>query len=166
MLRNALTQSLLQVSDILDAVHALPEDKALTFYQGSNAGKHIRHVLDHLLTFIPSIESGVLDYNRRNRESTVETDWKAAQAQLDDILKTLETLPISEQPLKVISEIDFCEESDQHFTSNVPREVLYLVNHTVHHVAYIKLLAANHDIILPEHIGVAPATATYMRKRA
>jgi hypothetical protein len=164
MLRKAFINSLLQVSDILDVVQGLPEDKATEFYQDCNAGKHIRHVLDHLLTFIVSVETGVLDYNCRNRESIEESDWHAAQAQLDQIISTLEALPIGEQTLQVISETDSGVEMIEHFSSNVPREILFLINHTMHHAAYIRLLAKGCDITFPEHIGIAPATATYIRK--
>ncbi len=164
MLRNCLINSLLQITDILTATQNLPKDKATDFYITSNAGKHVRHVLDHILTFIPSIETGVLDYNRRNRDSDVETNWQAAQTQLEDILKTLNTLEINDTKLDVISEIDTCSTKNDRFTSNVPREVLYLINHTMHHAAYIKLLAKNCGVDLPDNIGVAPATATHIRK--
>ena len=164
MLRNCLINSLLQISDILEVTHKLPEDQATEFYVGTNAGKHVRHVLDHVLTFIPSIKTGTLDYNRRNRDSDVETNWQAAQTQLKDILKTLKTLDINDKALEVISEIDTCSTENDTFTSNVPREVLYLINHTMHHAAYIKLLAKNCGVDLPDNIGIAPATASHIRK--
>lgn len=168
MLRNGLKEplinSLLQISDILGVVQVLPEDKAVAFYQGSNAGKHVRHVLDHLLTFIVSVDTGILDYNRRNRESDIETNPQAAQAQLDDIVERIQALSISEKNVKVISEVDSCDTVNEHFSSNVPREILYLVNHTMHHAAYIKLLAKGQGIEFPDHIGIAPSTATHLRK--
>ena len=164
MLRNALINSLLQISDILEVTQNLPHDKATNFYIGTNAGKHVRHVLDHVLTFIPSIETGVLDYNLRNRDSDIETNWQAANAQLLEILQTLETLDMNNKALEVISEIDICSTENDTFTSNVPREVLYLINHTMHHAAYIKLLAKNCGVDLPDNIGIAPATATHIRK--
>jgi hypothetical protein len=163
MLRNALTNSLHQIGEILETIDNLPNAKATEFYCNTNAGKHVRLVLDHILAFIPSITSGTLDYNRRNRESDVETNWHAAKTQLHEILKSLETLPLENTPLEVISELDSIQTANQNFTSNVPREVLYLINHTIHHVAYIRLLAKGCGITLGDHIGIAPATATYIR---
>ena len=68
MLRKALINSLAQINEILDVIEHLPKEKSVAFYCDSNAGKHVRHVLDHLLAFILSAESGVVDYNQRNRE--------------------------------------------------------------------------------------------------
>ena len=164
MLRDAVIYSLLQISDILEVVVQLPETHAMNFYCEANAGKHVRHVLDHFLAFLPAVESGVLDYNMRNRDSVVESDWKVAKIQLDDVVKALEALPMDEKDLKVISEIDVTDTKSDSFSSNTSRELLYLINHTMHHAAYIKLLAKNCDIDLPEYIGLAPSTASHMRE--
>jgi hypothetical protein len=163
MLRNALINALMQVSDILDTIDNLPNAKATALYCDTNAGKHVRHVLDHILAFIPAVTNGTLDYNRRNRDSDVETSWTAAQQQLTNIIETLETLPFENLPLNVISEIDSLQTANQNFTSNVPREALYLINHTIHHVAYIRLLAKGCGITMADHIGIAPSTATHLR---
>ena len=48
-------------------------------------------------------------------------------------------------------------------TSNIGRELLYLINHSIHHMAYATLLARTHGIELPAGIGLAPGTASYER---
>ncbi len=164
MLHKSLLDSLIQFEDILTKTNALPADKAHAFYCKSNAGKHVRHVLDHILAFIPCVESGVLDYNLRNRESAVETDWHAAQEQLSTILEKLESLNFDNKNIEVISEIGVCTTTNTSFRSNIAREVLYLINHTIHHAAYIRLLGQGCGVTLGDHIGIAPATATYIRK--
>ncbi len=164
MLRDAVIHSLLQISDILEVVVQLPETYAVNFYCDANAGKHVRHVLDHFLAYLPAIETGVLDYNMRNRDSVVENDRRAAKEQLDGVVKVLKTLPVDEKCLKIISEIDVTNTKSDSFSSNTSRELLYLINHTMHHAAYIKLLAKNCDIDLPEYIGLAPSTASHMRE--
>jgi len=163
MLRDAVINSLLQVSDVLDEVQALDKDVALKFYCDNNAGKHVRHVLDHFLAFLPAHKEGVLDYNTRNRDSIVEKDWQEAKTQLNDIVEILKTLPVDEKNLKIISEIDVCDSKSDTFSSNTSRELLYLINHTMHHAAYIKLVAKGCGITLPDHIGIAPSTASYLR---
>ena len=164
MLLNATINSLLQVSDILDEVENLPTDKAERFYCGTNAGKHVRHILDHFLAFLSITDDGILNYNIRNRESALETDWNVAQTQLNDIINSFKSENIEERKLRVISEIDVSDTLNQEFKSNSFREILYLINHTLHHTAYISLLAKNCDIALPEHIGIAPSTASHLRQ--
>ncbi|MGH1376833.1 MAG: hypothetical protein ACRBCK_10860 [Alphaproteobacteria bacterium] len=164
MLRDALINTLLQISEIVLLTDNLPPKDATIFYQDTGTGRHVRHVLDHFLAFIKSYENGVLDYNCRNRDSATEQDWKAAKAQINKIMKALKTLPEGTENLKIISEIDPENTTNETFVSNTARESLYLINHTVHHAAYIKLLAKGCGIELPAHIGIAPATATYLRK--
>ena len=163
MLRDAVINSVLQISDILTEVKKLPEDKAKGFYCDLNAGKHVRHVLDHFLAFLSISDDGVLDYNTRNRDSVIETDFIAAQEQLDKIIKDFKALPEGERNLSLISEVDVSDTQNETFTSNSSREMLYLINHTMHHAAYINLIAKNYGLALPDHIGVAPSTASYLR---
>lgn len=164
MLRNSVLNSLSQILDIIHLVHSLPESTAIEFYRDKNAGKHIRHVLDHFYAFLPAQQTGILDYNLRNRESVVEKDWVAAKTQLLDVIEKLKVLPINDKDLSVISEIDVSDTQNEICQSNIRRELLYLINHTIHHAAYIKLLAQICEITLPAHIGIAPSTASYLRK--
>lgn len=166
MLHEATKNALSQVSEILNAVQGLPHHTATSFYCGTNAGKHVRHILDHFLAFIAALDEGVLDYNRRNRESDVERDWNAAQEQLDTIITRIAAMPVEATPIKIISEVDTCATENEQFDSNLPRELLYLINHTMHHTAYIRLLAQHEGIHFAEHIGIAPATASYLRQQA
>jgi uncharacterized damage-inducible protein DinB len=163
MLRDSVIHSILQISDILAEVKKLPKDKAQNFYCDLNAGKHVRHVLDHFLAFLSISDEGILDYNARNRDSVVETDFIAAQEQLNIIMQDFESFPDEERNLSLISEVDVSDTQNEYFTSNTSREMLYLINHTMHHAAYINLIAKHCGVALPDHIGVAPSTASYLR---
>lgn len=74
--------------------------------------------------------------------------------------------PASTAPdeLLITSEIDCLTTLTQKFRSNVAREALYLINHTIHHAAYIRLLLKGCGIELASHIGIAPCTATFQRE--
>ena len=39
---------------------------------GSGVGPHMRHVLDHYSSFISGVESGVINYDDRERDTQVE----------------------------------------------------------------------------------------------
>ena len=47
--------------------------------------------------------------------------------------------------------------------SNYARELLYLINHAIHHVAIIKLILEHNGVSVPSYIGLAPGTASYLR---
>lgn len=163
MLRNPMINALSQVEDILNVTASLSSSVQSVFYVEAGAGRHVRHILDHLLALREGMESGILDYNRRNRESIIERDLQAATQQLQELRAWLEQQGKFEGSIEIISEADVGNTVNIEMPSTVQREVLYIINHTIHHAAHIKLLGKHMDIQFPEHIGLAPATATYFR---
>lgn len=171
MLRNALLHSLLQVEAVFEY---LPVDdaKAVDHFIGLGVSRHLRHIYDHFLALQPALAATkaplIIDYNCRHRESLVERDLVASKKMLSTLLAWCQQLPGDDALFKtsvvVISEIDCLQQESASFNSCIARELLYLINHTIHHVAYVKLLLRGVDIHLPSHIGVAPSTASYERK--
>jgi uncharacterized damage-inducible protein DinB len=132
----------------------------------SPIGTHIRHIVDHFWALQCGLESQYVDYNRRHRGTRIETDPDmATQALL--ALRTW-VLSITRQPVTftVVSETSISREQTAQTTSTLERELIYLINHTVHHIAYTTLLARSLNIDIPEHFGLAPATATHLRHKA
>ncbi len=52
---------------------------------GGSIGAHLRHVLDHYLSFLGGLASGRIDYDVRRRGSVVEQDPGAAIETIDRI---------------------------------------------------------------------------------
>lgn len=132
----------------------------------SPVGKHIRHILDHLRAFQLGVENGTIDYNLRSRESEIERNPQIAEQSLLQFTVWLgsQSFEDSQAPVTVISEISTHHCESVRVMSNAHRELIYLINHTLHHVAYAKLIATLLGVSLPEHLGVAPATATHLRE--
>lgn len=173
MLNRSLLATLAQIGEILDVIRTLPPAQRSMAYAKSHAGVHVRHVIDHVQAFLTGLQTGEIDYNVRHRNSPGETDPDFAAAQLLAIMSECEALenfskdrPASTAPdeLLITSEIDCLTTHTEKFRSNVAREVLYLINHTIHHAAYIRLLLKGCGIELPSHIGIAPCTATFQRE--
>ena len=173
MLCNALLHSLLQVEAVFDC---MPAGSALAadHFVDLGVGRHLRHIYDHFLALQSALEvrgsnvALMIDYNCRHRESLVERDLAASKKMLSMLLAWCQQLPedtvLFNTPVVVVSEIDCLQQASASFNSCIARELLYLMNHTIHHVAYVKLLLRGVDIHLPCHVGVAPSTASYERK--
>ncbi|MDX1737457.1 MAG: hypothetical protein R3261_04435 [Alphaproteobacteria bacterium] len=166
MLSSALISSLDQVEEILIAVQDLPDQEKTNLYIYDGVGRHIRHILDHVQALLQARQSGHLDYNARNRSHLMEVDAANAYSILKNIHKDCDHKWDIGMALTVVSEIDTKETRNHAFQSNMAREILYVINHTLHHTAYIKLLARGRGVCLADVIGIAPATASYMRKSA
>lgn len=163
MLKQALLNSLAQALDLISIIDNLDEKRKSETYIEAGIGRHIRHIADHLQALLPAIESGIMDYNLRRRGHRCETDISIGRSLLEELYKKYETLDYSERALEVISEVDVTMCQTSKFQSNLSREILYLINHTIHHTAYISLLAKTQEIEVPSSIGLAPATATFLR---
>lgn len=162
---NACLQSLEQVAAIFEALAKLPNKDADQLFIEQRIGKHIRHILDHFDAVLAGLKTGRIDYNQRQRESLAERDRNAAHIRLSVIRDNWPSAVQLRQPVKVISEVAFDHSYSEVFDSSLARECLYLVNHTIHHVAYVKLLLAHAGTVLPANIGIAPATASFERRQ-
>lgn len=128
-------------------------------------GEHVRHVLDHYRALRNGLPTRKVDYNLRTRNSLEESQPHVAQKKIDELINWLANLDYDDSDITVVSEISLRENQSQTLQSNTEREMLYLINHSIHHMAYASLLASVNGINLPAYIGLAPGTATYQREQ-
>lgn len=164
-LLHALVESLQPVKIVCEVLLQMPDHKGQQHFESLNVGRHFRHVYDHFYAVFDGAKSGVVDYNYRRRDALVERDMVLSMEAVDAIVNQCWQLGEQSLPecIDVVSEVDCHQEKNYAFTSNVERELLYLINHSVHHLAYVKLLLKSEGINLPESIGLAPSTASYIR---
>jgi len=163
MLHEATIDALGQITALLDIVRRQPGDTIERLFVDAQIGAHTRHVHDHFDAFFLGCEHGTLDYNRRTRNSPAETDLQLCLREHRRIIGTLKNQAPHCSDLRVISEIDCRTSRNIELASTVDRELLYLINHTIHHVALISLKLSQHGIAVPPHLGLAPGTASYRR---
>ncbi len=133
---------------------------------GSPIGKHIRHIVDHLANYRAGMESGCIDYNARSRESDTERQPLIAMNQLKAFSEWLQSSPDELVVLSIVTEVSTSDNVSVRLPSSSHRELVYLINHTYHHIANASALARSMDVKIPSHLGIAPATASYLRETA
>jgi hypothetical protein len=129
----------------------------------SNAtiGQHTRHIIELYQCLIGGYPDGKINYDGRKRNPLYENDIPAAIEVIRDIQKNLE------QPDKQVN--IFCGTNDNSvcIESNYYREVLYNLEHCIHHQALIKVgLLSIKDIDIADGFGVAPSTLQYRQECA
>jgi len=175
-LNDLITANLQALEQALDLVSSLSDEAYRQRVDGrSQPGAHIRHVLDHYAALRSGLQSGVVDYDYRQRQSEVETHRGLAKNELlatsnwlSDLLhSSVDSQQSSSHSnaLKVKSEVSLCDCCAVTVDSDLSRELLYTLNHTVHHMAYVALLLQINGISVNASIGVAPATASYRRSQ-
>ena len=165
MLPDALSQSLAQINDVFSALNVLPNTMANEYFNDLRIGCHLRHIYDHVLAVKKSENTGVVDYNLRNRCSQIECDRALSHQLWCELMVWCQQLNVCvlSKPVKVVSEVNALQSMSVEVQSQFARELLYLINHSIHHLAYIKLLLQQKNITLPDTVGLAPSTATYLR---
>jgi hypothetical protein len=123
---------------------------------GATIGQHTRHIIELYQCLLDGYATAVVCYDNRKRDKRIEQDVHFAVDRLQRIQNGLEQ---PKRKLLIFLELNGTEEKIE---SNYFREVLYNLEHTIHHQALIKV-ALNEftDIQLPESFGVAPSTMQY-----
>lgn len=124
----------------------------------ASIGKHTRHIIELYQCLLKGYDTGRVCYDHRKRDREIETDLMKAVEELGSIQNMLS------RPNKELS-ISFELSGEIHeIGSNYFREVIYNLEHTIHHHALIKVgIQQLADIRLPDTFGVAPATLQYRK---
>ncbi len=129
----------------------------------SSVGAQYRHLLDHYRALVDGVPAGLVDYDARRRSLEVETDHRAAATDTRDLIDRMATLAhvALETPLAVVASPTAAHAGEPQ-PSSLGRELLFLVSHTVHHYAIIRLLLDNPEAV-DQAFGVAPSTLAWER---
>lgn len=121
-------------------------------------GQHTRHVIELYLCLIQGYDNGQVSYDKRQRNKRIENEVSFAIEQLDYIQVHLEK---PDRKVKMEYELNGVGNS---MSSNYYREVMYNLEHAIHHHALIKIgIKYFTEMELPESFGVAPSTMHYRK---
>lgn len=173
MLNNAITlegqlETLQQAKAFLQDLTAENYQLVLKPHFISSAGTHMRHILDHYLALKDGLNQGLVNYNKRNRFSSVETCPETALLEWQRVelwLKQVSQLD-ADLPLTVTCETSISETQNTQTQSTLARELVFVSSHAIHHfslLAVINSLLGNKDEV---NFGIAPTTASYIRQQA
>lgn len=136
-------------------------------------GAHFRHCLDFYLSFLNGLESGRIDFAHRERETRVEVDREYAIQSFDRVCTRLEKISPADLSREFEVRVERSESGTLHddsapeyCRSSLQRELQFLVSHTVHHFAIIKLHLElrGFDVSQLADFGVAPSTQNYWQQ--
>ena len=129
----------------------------------SNAtiGQHTRHIIELYQCLIAGYPSGNINYDDRKRNNLYENDIQASVEVIKEIQQRLE------QPDKQLNIFCGTDDNSVCIESNYYREVLYNLEHCIHHQALIKVaLLTIKEIEIADGFGVAPSTLHYRQQCA
>ncbi len=127
----------------------------------STIGQHIRHILEFYIELNNGYRSGLIDYNGRKRDQNLQTIRESAITKIQQIRNII---MLENKELIVTVDFDSDKEIIPHVPSNYFRELMYNLEHTIHHMALIRVgISLITSIQLPEDFGFAPSTIKYKK---
>ena len=129
----------------------------------ASVGGHIRHNVDHYLSFLAGFEKGQIDYETRERDARLEGDRDYAIVALEQITARLRLLVTDDKPIQVRMENTADTSAEAWGGSTARRELQFLLSHTIHHYALVAVSCRLLGIEPSADFGVAPSTLRYRK---
>ncbi|NNF01693.1 MAG: DinB family protein [Bacteroidia bacterium] len=130
---------------------------------GASIGMHFRHVIEFFDCVVDGVSNGMINYDLRKRNGVIEQDPLAASRRILELRNWIQEQH-EDKALELQS--DMCE-GDTFLGSGVRssynRELIYAIEHAIHHMAIIKIAVINSfpDLQLEPNFGVAFSTVRY-----
>lgn len=127
----------------------------------ASIGEHTRHIIEMFQCLQEQYSSGIVNYDKRERNKRIQTSCIFAKIQIEKIKGGLQ---LENNILLLQQKIDG---NLVEIESNYYRELLYNLEHCIHHQALIKVaLLQNNCVSLNENFGVARSTIEYRKQCA
>ena len=160
-LQLAINNVFIQLTDTLQQLSAEQYKQPSKILFNATIGQHTRHIVELFIELDKGYETGTVNYEKRKRDYLIETDKDFAASLLFEIYNRL-----NKPDKELILESNYDEHSNEVIAikSNYYREVIYNLEHTVHHMALIRVgVTEVSGIKLPEGFGVASSTIKYRK---
>ncbi|WP_109832894.1 DinB family protein [Reichenbachiella versicolor] len=152
-----------QLSELLTRLSDTDYSRTLPILNGSSIGQHVRHTLEFYTCLFEGIPNGTVDYDSRRRDIFLESNTSQAQNCLDRISNFLKNVE-DNIDLELIQ--SYGEGEDTRVPTNLNRELIYNIEHAVHHMALIRvgLMEIDSEMELDKGFGVASSTLKYRKE--
>lgn len=155
----ASNQLLIQLKNCLNQLTNDEYTEKLAIFSGSTIGQHTRHILEFYQALL-NVDK-IINYDLRQRNLQIENDKEYMLQIIDSLTKELKSLNLSKKIILqgtlggVLNTVE----------SNLGRELLYVTEHAVHHMAILKMGIVHSfcHIQFEENFGVAESTINYQQ---
>ena len=147
---------------LIDVIGQLDDEDyacSLNVLSGNTIGKHVRHILEFYDLLVNSYQTGQLNYDRRERDLLLEISPDEAILRIRRINQAIQHLDLN-RPLQLEAELS---DYPVQIVSSFDRELLYNIEHAIHHMALIQIAIRNAflHVVMPPHFGVAYSTVQH-----
>ena len=161
MLIPSINNSLNELIDLLNQLSKQDYSNPCAELSNASIGEHTRHIIEMFQCLENQYDSGIVDYDKRERNVLIQTDMEYAIRHILDIKNNIE------KENKTIYLQQVIDDEEIRIQSNYYRELLYNLEHCIHHQALIKVAVLKCECVkVDENFGVARSTIEYRKQCA
>lgn len=159
MLIPSINNSLNELVALLDQLSDHEYTKPCPQLSNATIGEHTRHIVEMFQCLENFYDSGLVNYDKRERNIVIQTNTEFAIKSIVEIQNNLE------KENKKIELQQIIDGEEIRIESNYLRELLYNLEHCIHHQALIKVAILQcENVQIDANFGVARSTIEYRTK--
>jgi hypothetical protein len=161
MLLPSINNSLNELIDLVNQLSLQEYSNSCAELSNATIGEHTRHIIEMFQCLENQYDSGIVNYDKRERNTRIQTDTAFA---IENIVLIQHNLDKMNKNIELFQVIDGVE---MRIESNYFRELLYNLEHCTHHQALIKVAVLQFEkVIINPNFGVALSTLEYKNQCA
>jgi len=163
-LQQAVNNVFVQLSTTIDKLSQEQYIQPCRTLLNSTIAQHVRHIIELFQCLENGYDEGLVNYEKRKRDVLIETNKLFATELLSEVHSGLN------RANKTLN-LEACYDDQLDFpitiSTNFYREIAYNLEHTIHHMALIRIgISEIADISLPAEFGVASSTLKFRKECA
>lgn len=163
-LQQAVNNVFVQLGETIRQLTPAAYVQPCTSLVNNTIGQHVRHIIELFQCLENGYPNGVVNYESRKRNTFIETDKELALRLLQNIYSNLGR---PDKQLMLNASYDDHSTEPVSIVTNYFREIAYNLEHTIHHMALIRVgINEVSTINLPENFGVASSTVKHRKQCA
>ena len=156
MIFEQLTEQLQSLASLLKTLRNEQYTKQIKHLGDASIGGHTRHIIELLQCALDGYHLNKVDYVHRIRNLALENDKHFALEKLNWLM---ETILLEDKELQMVVETNH---SNTIVLTSFYREIIYNTEHTIHHLALIKVALLEMDLhVVEQDFGMAYSTIQY-----
>ena len=160
-LQQAISNVFLHLNNVLNQLTNEQYQQPGKALSNATIGQHVRHILELYTCLYTGYQTGIVNYDNRQRDTRIEQDKNFAADLIQEIIINLQK-PDKDLILEASYEME--GGTMVQVATNYFREIMYNLEHTVHHMALIRIGLKEVSMVnIPEGFGVAASTIKFRK---
>lgn len=155
-----------QLASVVQQMDDTSFRKPNNLLQSATPGQHIRHMLEFFTGLMHGMHAGIINYDKRAHDPALENNRDLTIQLIGRLTSELAELP-SDGPLILETSMDRQQDTWIRITTTRHRELAYVIDHAIHHMAILKpaLKAIDPGLPVDENFGVAFSTSRFRKSQ-